>query len=229
MIEYISKLNNLSIQITLDGIEQNHDKYRVDNDGCGTFKIIYSNLLKLYSTGFRNIIVRFNVAEDLDPYYKLIDKMQQDGMSNIYVSCNSIFDGQQCIHCVSSGNINELSQYAVAHGFLSDVIVHYGPCTARCKYGMAIDEDLNVYICPGSLYQRKIGSLTSEGEMLITDMHFRDNILKMKDCVNTCEYGPLCFGGCVLKNSCRKKEIKQNLPYFIENKCSGEKNNVAQY
>lgn len=85
---------------------------------------------------------------------------------------------------------------------------------------MALDENLNIYICPSQLYLKKVGFISEMGEFIITDDEWYRAIYKRKACMENCCYAPICFGGCLMNDnfSCRKKQIEERLPHVLEYK-----------
>ena len=58
-------------QITIDGIQRIHDKYRVDKKGSGTYEIIMNNIHQInsdYSNERYNIIIRTNLTQEIFDY-----------------------------------------------------------------------------------------------------------------------------------------------------------------
>ena len=213
LLNLISELESISVQITIDGTKDNHDKYRLNKNNNGTFDRIFDNLIKIHKVRPDCIVVRMNVSSEYKPYYDLIELLKEYELNDIRLSFSKIFDGQKKINCEVNESIFPLVKKADELGFKTNFSVEYGPCIGRMRQGYAIDEFLNVYKCPGMLYMDKSGYITKNGAECV-----EDNIVKIKKCVYTCKYGPLCFGGCVLKNSCHKKDIEDNIDYFVREK-----------
>lgn len=76
---------------------------------------------------------------------------------------------------------------------------------------LTIDEQLNVYKCPGYLYEKPVGRINDNGTLIITDNFWYEAITLESDCVSDCIYGPICYGGChfqagsLEKNLCDRK------------------------
>lgn len=65
--DMLYKLKIYSYQITIDGVKEHHDKYRIARNGKGTYDIIMSNLLRIKNSRhykFARILLRVNVLKD---------------------------------------------------------------------------------------------------------------------------------------------------------------------
>ena len=65
--DMLYKLKIYSYQITIDGVKEHHDKYRIARNGKGTYDIIMSNLLRIKNSRhykFALILLRVNVLKD---------------------------------------------------------------------------------------------------------------------------------------------------------------------
>jgi uncharacterized protein len=226
LIKYVEGHNNSLVQITLDGNQKNHDKYRKLNDGSGTFNKIYENIKKLSEMIPGRVIVRINVnSEDNLIYYKLIDKICDDGINkNIILGFENVFDGQNEKHQVigSYENIIELLEYAREKKCAIKPSFEFGPCLMHSQYNMCVDENKNTYSCPGQLYLNPIGKMENSKHNILKNEWY-EGIYDRKECVKTCKYGPICYGGCILNGECRKDKIEELLPYIVKLKIADYK------
>lgn len=44
----------------------------------------------------------------------------------------------------------------------------------------------------------------------------------------TCEYGPICLGGCKIESKCRKVQIQELLPYIMKRKVEEYKKRIKK-
>lgn len=232
MLEAFRRVKSLLIQITIDGDKENHDKYRILNDGKKTFDIIYDNVKKLANMFPNCVSVRGNISlDDYKPYYDLVNRLVNDGLDNkIHVWFEQIFDGQINKNSSETNMMNdktiELLNYTMSKGFDVNMTVEYGPCLAHSKYGITIDENLRTYYCPGQLYQNEIGYISTQGDHQISKNEWYKSLFDKKPCVYSCEFGPLCYGGCLLNGDCRKETIKKMLPIVVSKKIQNYKEKV---
>lgn len=226
LIDKMEEIENFSIQITLDGYGEVHDKSRPLKNGSSTFINIYENIKKLGQRNINNIAIRVNVDLDIvDNYYDMVDKMAKDGMDkNIsLLEFIAIFNGQKkknCNNLKQQGDreIQKLNEYARKKGFVTGYNVITGPCMTHSSCCFAVDENLNVYNCPGSLYSNSTAHITSEGHFIVDDGMWHTDIFTTKECIKTCIYAPICYGGCTMNDSCNKQAIESKLPFFIQDK-----------
>lgn len=219
LIDILKKIENFNIQITLDGDKENHDRFRKTNLGEATFDKIFHNVLILTKEFPYKIVIRMNVTDDAYKYKKLIDRFYNSGLKEkIGISFSPIIDGQKTCHSYQGDILPELIEYATRKGFSVNTDIEMTPCMAKSEYSFTVDERNNIYSCPGELYQKTVGIFEAESGLNIKDSHWYSLIYDEKQCVMNCMYGPICYGGCVLDNNCRKNQIEMMMPFFIQQK-----------
>jgi len=206
--------NNIgTIQITMDGTKEIHDKFRIYPDGTGSFDKIVSGL-KLLGKHMKNmdkrmheICLRINVNDDTaDATKEFVDYLIDSGLQEMItaISLHEIFETQGEIIAHGGENrenielakkISELMLYAVSKGFRVPKAVA-GPCIAKMATGYAIDENLNLYGCPGIVYSETHGQLLNDGTISITNPNWYNYYLNDPKCIDSCKYAPICYGGC---------------------------------
>ena len=239
-LEIIQELNKLSvlhnvvidIQVTIDGDEHTHNRYRPFSNGSESFHKIYTNFLLLvrnYKGG--SIHLRSNMDEhNLEGIKRLLSKIRRDldeSVSKISVGFRWIFPSQEAVikHQVpfalfknQAESILDLYEYAKELGFKIPLsIIVGGPCLILNRNAYVIDEDLKVYKCPGLLYTDKwYGILNESGEVKIFQPYNLIQFLgDLRKCYLSCEYGSLCYGGCRVMKGC----YKEYLNVFISSRC----------
>jgi len=100
-------------------------------------------------------------------------------------------------------------------GFLVTKDFIEGPCMYPMSGGMVIDEKLNVYKCPGMIYQRACGAIR-DGRIDGKNNNWYEGVTWAPSCADTCKYGPICYGGCRWKlnahgGGCPKRQHEMNL------------------
>lgn len=224
-IEEIILKNNINVQITLDGPKEIHNMQRTSRRCKNTFDVIVANLKKICQVKPENCILRVNVQNKfIEYYYSLFDYISDDDYLRNIGSINicPIFDGQLKSNC-NSAQINDkiidLYKYVIEKKLKLSINIEYGPCLCKSIKGIIIDENLNTYSCPGSLYQKNIGFIKN-GVHIITNNSWYEDILKFASCIDKCKYAPICYGPCTINNMCYKDSIEMLLPLYIEQKIS---------
>lgn len=200
------------IQITIDGSKDIHNKRRYFKDGRGSFDIILSNLLRVIEKHSKKVILRINIDEhNHNKIEELLDFLAELGLHNhVEMDIAPVYPDQACkyIPFITSKNLSEyyismskriieLIEYVVKKGFKASKAFSWGSCMVRAKNGYAVDEKLNLYLCPGFLYTTPLGYINSEGEIIFFSNIKEKITSEIPSCVYTCVYGPICWGGCV--------------------------------
>jgi uncharacterized protein len=209
--------NVATVQITIDGPREVHDKRRPFKSGEGSFDIIFNNLLKILDRHSVKVSVRANIDEHNADYMpSLIDMFAELGLQNKIVAfdISPVYPDQatrykpfKTFKNYSEYFVNmarrsvELLEYTVERGFKIAKIFVKGPCLCKFKYGCSIDEKLNVYICPAYIYDTPIGYIN--GTSVKWDYRIKEEATRDPPCVYTCIYGPMCYGGCIYLKSKR--------------------------
>lgn len=213
-------LNIFTYQITLDGLQEQHDKQRVLKNGEGTFNRILDNLLYIKNNytkfKFASILIRVNISrsilERLPEFIQFYKKHFGNdrrfalgltpicdmggevvkGIRNQFVDISEIYS-----------SINQLGIYNDTSIQLSNIIRALSPseslCYASKKNTYVIGSDLSIYKCTVhfELEENKIGKLLPNGEPDINEYYHEQWYSKMnlRDCCKSCFMLPCCFGG----------------------------------
>lgn len=210
-----------TIQITIDGKKEIHDTMRIFSNGNGSFNIIYDNLKKAANLFKSRIALRINVnSNSILNVYDFIEQLEKDNLREaISISIVPIFDNQTTISLGCNKaiekelleEVNNIYMFLAKRKFKFEKDFIEGPCMVRHFNSFAIDEELNIYECPGVLYKKSSGKITETGDLKILDSRFYKFVNEEKKCINTCEYAPICFGGCSWQNRCNKSELSVTL------------------
>lgn len=207
---YLKNLEN--IQITLDGLKEINDKLRIYPDGKGSFDEIIE-AIKLFKEHRKNenestLCLRVNVNKDtVKRARELVDFLIDEDLVKGITAINfhEIFGTQgDVIKDGSDLNDNdvELAKEIVGLNYylIEKGIKVYkdlgGPCIGKMMNGYTVDEELNVYACPGLLYSEVHGKIDDSVKMNINSHRWYDFYLSESECVNHCKYAPVCYGGC---------------------------------
>lgn len=236
------KLYNLKVytyQITLDGLEEQHDKQRVLKNGEGTFQKILDNLLYIKSNfikyKFASISIRVNISrnilENLSNFIKFyrenfgndrrfslaltpINDMGGDNIKEIkdqLVDISEIYDA-----------INKMDLYKDTSIQITNIMRAFSPidslCYASKKNTFVVGSDLSIYKCTVhfDMKENKIGRIYPNGEPIINEYYNQKWYVtsQYKDICKSCFMLPCCFGGgCPHKRSfCESTAGKCVLP-----------------
>jgi len=216
------------VQITIDGLPEDHNFFRPYKDGRGSFSDVVQNLVGA-SRLFKDISLRINIDEnnygnigDLLVQFasKFNDKLPSIGFSWIFPTQEQVKVEVENADFPSRDprvdeekvkKIQHLQKKAISLGFSVQTSFVDGPCSMLVPNGISVDEFLNVYKCPGLLYQKPVGEITEQGNLEIRDNFWYQAVTLEPECIYDCIYGPICFGGCLWmaggldKTSCKKK------------------------
>lgn len=94
------------------------------------------------------------------------------------------------------------------------------------SFASAVDENLNVYPCPGFLYGKKGGYINEYGYHVKNDFWY-STLRKVPECVKECKYAPICYGGCKMNRKCNKDFFDRSLEGLIEAHISSTFSNIS--
>lgn len=197
-----------SVQITLDGVKEHHDRTRIRHDSCGTFDEIIANLTTFVrECPQTRISIRVNIdksnANQFHEVKQYISALFPD-KKNIQIY-PGILRGDTDCHSenifLQNKDVLKLYQSMAAKGVPIEIypkLTQKG-CTATCLMGFVIGPKGELYNCwedmgneklaVGNLIERKL----KEKEMRRYILHghpFED-----AKCKN-CRIFPICYGGC---------------------------------
>jgi uncharacterized protein len=246
LVDNFKKLNLASVRISLDGVKEDHDRFRPLRGGGGTFERIVQNIADCVdkipigiSTGFEH--------GDVDPIERLLNYFEERGI--LKKLGNFIFSpihptlgpagqaeairGSECSCNTDNGlfakavrRINQLLDEKGIQNPKSGMSTSTCPLT-RENGGVTIDQEGRLFKCNSLLGHPEL----SVGDVFHDEFNekgaeFRD-LDVWKQCPVDCTYLPMCSGGCRLmsfvggyKNfkvaSCKKPYLNQMAPEFIK-------------
>lgn len=229
------ELNIMSMQITLDGPEDIHDKRRVLSSGQGTFNKIITNLSDCISDlHATNINIRVNTdKENLYRINEVMNELQKHNLSNkvnVYLGLveptNGNYEENKCL------SVYEFSKKNV--DFKKNVNSNIMPlyprrvqnfCGADNDSTFVIDSEGYLYKCWNDIgmIQKSIGSVVVDDyndantKLLLNYMLYDPT--QNSQC-RDCKVLPLCMGGCPSKRLSNSEGCSQ-YKYILE-ECLGE-------
>lgn len=204
-----------SVQITMDGMKDTHDKMKPHKNGQGSFEIILKNLRLLIQHNVQELMLRINLNQDTLPsIYKFVDFLCEEGLNEnitavkfapVFFTQNELKGGIVSDEKgLSPEKLGDLYLYSARRGLKTYKDLDGGLCIGKMQSGLTIDERLNVYSCPGILYQEPSGILEN-GNIKIDDENWYEFLNNDSQCIRSCKYAPICFGGCKWSKECNKK------------------------
>jgi uncharacterized protein len=228
-------------QITLDGLEKEHDSQRVLANGGGTFQTIVQNLLEIKNNTrpFNTFItIRTNytkkIIANLENFVRFLsENFGNDPRFSIYVQMASDWGGEQVKdfvgEIVKKGEYQNILkiiqrqkkplQYGIHNAFLN---AESRICYAARKNSVVIGTDGIIYKCTNDFTneQNKVGLLTYSGEILFNENHYLwlSGIREITEKCKTC-----FFSGCCLSMCCPAAGVKG----LDSDSCPFEKDNIG--
>ncbi len=193
-----------TVQISIDGLPEDHDRLRPYADGRGSFDDILRN------TGFaveffKGVVISIGVSESntarIPKFLDFLAAALKD-KKNVALGFRLINPAQNdAQHCPSivEDNVRQLSAFrrqAIALGFYVGKDFISGPCMYRTPNGLVLDESLNVYPCPAYLYLDPVARLGAGGALEDFRPGWYESVTEEPKCASGCKYGPICYGGC---------------------------------
>ena len=236
-MSFFNTRNLESIQITIDGLAETHNKKRILKNNNGTFDKILANIenfFKLNSTC--RVFIRCNIDESNENefsqlYHFLNKKFKFEKRLIIYAAfvrndngtCNNIFidndkEADFFIRNFEKENIKNLS-------FKPRLTL--GGCGANNLLFFVITPNGDMYKCWNDIgkFDYRIGNILDNGTYLneITDKYLLGpSIYTDAECKN-CSFFPICSGGCSHK---RIQNLLHNGKY---NLCTYAKNHLEKF
>ena len=208
-----------TVQITMDGGRDAHNKRRIRKDGGGTYDTILDAISLLKDSG-RPPDVRLNVdRENAYTFGELFEDLKDRGLGDIKVSLGWVHPpdeklvGEGCSGytdmCFSHQEMANFED--IMFGTMDELgvvydkpkLVKHSPCTFDREDAFLIGPYLDLYKCWEFVGQKdkQVGHLNGDGEVVLNHEYFEQvgrNPLQFEEC-RECVYLPLCGGGCAAR------------------------------
>ncbi|APT76338.1 hypothetical protein LN42_08055 [Marinitoga sp. 1137] len=213
----VSKFDELKIknvQITLDGIEETHNKYRPLIGGGKTFDKIIKGIEKLFeNTEKTNVSIRVNVGpENYDKIEELFEYLEKFPKERMKIYFRWIFQASEKnkdfhVHVRdfrkenSFTKLSKLYEMAINRGYKVMLPILNGDmyCEFDNVYNMVIGPEGEIYPCTVAVEEgMEMGKIENGKIKLETKKHLKwhsHNGYEDKNC-KECKILPLCHGGC---------------------------------
>lgn len=207
----------ISVQITLDGLRENHDKRRYLANGGATFDRIFDNL-KLFNGRNVDLYIRMNVDSENRPDYELLcqkvsnlnnpraivyPSVTEDVNERIESRQELYLDNDEYNFFVAESRRRGLFDERVKDVPISNDVSEIPDnrsyfCAAELDNSYVIDELGNVYKCWNEIgREHPCFNLRDVDEIDYPSLlnYMGDDPFDDAQCVE-CEFLPICFGGC---------------------------------
>jgi uncharacterized protein len=211
-INLLKKLKINSIQITLDGIKETHDKKRRFKNSKGSYDVIMNNLLILHSYVEKNkdiqVNIRINIDKDNKNEYHIVYSHIRKNFPLFYPYLGILTKYQTCssnINCFSGKEeiaeylFEQYEKYKINSIPYRSIIKGISPCMAECINTDMVGPKGELYLCLKDVGDKKevIGSITTgkTNSTLISE-YCVGNISHDNNKCFKCKIFWLCGGGC---------------------------------
>lgn len=203
-------------QITIDGFEETHDKYRINANGKGSWHQIIDNLKYMTSTSYEfKVTIRSNFNEEVfsrvKEWYEFIrDNFDNKRFSVYYEGIKKLGGSNDTLLDVLNQEQVSKSSFDVAQfinklDIQNDVVdfmtrPYSQVCYASKHNNYLIDYDGTILKCTLALDDdlNRIGYIDDEGIMHINENKHSKWIghkIELPNICNNCRVLPICFGG----------------------------------
>lgn len=215
---------NMMIQVSIDGIKEQHDVRRILPNGQGTYDKIIKNLETLLKKDLKDkVIIRLNVdAENIQKskeLFSIMKKYSNDiyfGTLTTYKGYNEQYD-KACLdtNCISALLLDTHSIYKEHNLPIPQKFGKKGPCSLNCENKFMIDCYLDVYKCDLLINhpECKVGKIDLDGRFIANENYFKQlcfSPFNDSKCQG-CKFLPLCAGGCPAKAYINRQKTNAEL------------------
>ena len=232
IVEQFNSLKINSIQVTLDGSKEWHDKKRILHNGNGTYDIILKNLKDNYEF-LPGTHIRINLDSDnKNSYNQVIDDIKQFDKEDkmlIYVApVENENDSYEDSHCIQKSEFFEkMLEFHESYG--ENTLLYQYPykitnfCGADYLKSLVINSNGDLYKCWSDIgfIDRKIGNINdnSSGNTSMYYDYMLYDPTEDEEC-KKCKLLPICMGGCPYQRVVYKKKacnrFKENMDDFMK-------------
>ena len=223
VIDIFRDIKMKTIQMTLDGDKDIHDKRRKYIDGSSTFDDIVNNIKILLEVGM-NVNIRVNIDKDnVNGYNAIRHYFKQYKGVNCYPafvteeSTQNILQREKCIKNSEKKFFMKNFKIDYHNVHIEEVIrPEVGICMAIHKYSYVFSYDGNVYKCINdvSMPWKAIGNIMNE---VVNDEEscYGQNIFNDENC-SMCSYLPLCYGRCSWEYTEKREHTCSDIKYLLK-------------
>lgn len=231
VVDKLVELRINSIQITLDGAAEDHDRRRPLVGGFPTFDHIVDNLCLLSGRTDVSIAIRINADKhNIDRVDRVVDLLREKNVSGnirpylaMVENINGSYNDNSCFHT------NEFSKIIFDFVLRNNLdILAYIPvqvanyCGADSVGSYVINADGLIYKCWSEMgiKERSIGSVKNGVNNMESLLSYMLYDATTDEKCSQCKYLPICMGGCpylrITHPSLRCSSMKHSLKSFMD-------------
>lgn len=229
ILKKFEKYKITSVQITLDGPKEIHDKRRILVNGKGTFDRIFQNLIT-YKEDLPLISLRINVDQtNKDSINSIFDMLKENDLLDKVTpylghvkSSNGCYVEDKCIStCEYSSLTYDFQEYTNRGVRTFYPISRTNSCGADSLYSFVIDADGGLYKCWDDIgiKNKSVGNILDNKFINMVNVNYMTIDPTLHPTCSKCKYLPICMGGCPVNFG--KKEnctyFKYNLEKYLKN------------
>ena len=218
----------IHVQVSIDGLKEEHDKRRIYKNGQGTYDIIINNLKKLCAAGLKHLItIRLNIDKDnlkhAEEIFNSVKEYSDDvyfGYLREYSDLNANYKND----CIAVDKYYDITTEVFDEILKKNNRLLYpslgkkSPCSINSENKFFIDPYLNVYKCDMLLNQPecRAGTLDLDGNFHKEAGYYQQmsfSPFEFEKCRN-CKYLPICGGGCPGKKYGDRKAKDGNIMFY---------------
>lgn len=213
-----------SIQITLDGTEEQHNATRCHMSGQPTYKVICKNIQQAVAKGFY-VTIRLNlnkINQNMDLFFEDLERLHLDKTKyNVHITNAHNFE---CSEKLKNFYFETAEEYSQAYGKAQSSFTRAGyrfprnltknvGCSFECNNVFLVGCDLDLYFCSSCELSDffKQGYIDVNGNLHVNENYGRRRAVSAfrdDECRN-CIVLPMCVGSCTY---CRVKGNKYCIP-----------------
>lgn len=212
IIQDMKLLNVESLQITLDGDRETHNKRRYLVGKGGTYDRVKENLIEALKNGIP-IVLRINIdQENVMTATCILNEIPEQYRKNVIVNIANLYQAENKI------STYEIYKKAIELGYqYGERKNQYVACHTCFSQGYIVDMDANMIMCANASEDRILGKINEKGNMCITNPKVfyqikTASMVKNPSC-QECIQLPFCV------STCKKSIYKENIG------CHGKKAN----
>lgn len=238
VIQEMKLLNVESLQITLDGDRESHDKRRYLAGMGRTYDTIKENLIEVLKNGI-SVVLRINIDENnVLTATNILNEIPKEYRKNVTISVANLYQVRDKISAY------EIYRRAIELGYqYVERKNQYIACHTCLSHGYIVDMDANVIMCANATEDRILGKINDKGNVHITNSKVfhqlkTASMTKNPSCQN-CIQLPFCISTCkksIYKDNteCHGKRANgmsieeiAKLDYLYDKKCMNREEKLA--
>ncbi len=234
----LSEINVGTIQITLDGERELHNKKRPLKNGGPTFDKIVNNIIDSIDI-LNKFVIRVNLDQEnfekADQIMDVFDRPDLKEKIALEFSLINAFTDEMKSRCLENKEFNKiqlrLNEQKISRGFIERKYParRFNPCGVTLGNSFVIDSRGRIYHCWTDYghYEKSTGSIfdiqKNQKQLQLDSLRLLHDSTEDEEC-RECKFLPICMGGCYWVRNTQGKTCKsevhleETLKLFVKNK-----------